>query len=99
MVTQRQRVAVTLSDETRELVHRLAELQETSASKVVAGIVEEFAPTIRQLVEAMEAFKAAPAEVQAQIAAQVEAIEPDVINSAAEAQANFQNALGLMKAE
>ena len=39
MVTQRQRVAVTLSDETRELVHRLAELQETSASKVVAGIV------------------------------------------------------------
>lgn len=98
MVDRKPRVAVTLSDETRELVQQLADLEGTSASRVVAGIVEQFAPTIKQLIDAMAAFKAAPAEKQAQIASQLEAMEADVLGKATDAQDALTNALGQVHA-
>lgn len=100
MTTERKpRVAVTLSDETRELVNRLAELEGTSASRVVAGIVEEFAPTIRQLIDASEAVKKLSDQKRAEIAAAIERMEPELLEQLNRAQSSFNAALGLAKGE
>lgn len=47
---RRPRVAVTLSDEALDIVQRLAAIEKTSASKVIASVIEEFLPVARQLV-------------------------------------------------
>jgi uncharacterized protein (DUF1778 family) len=96
MVTQRQRVAVTLSDETREIVQRLADLEGTSMSKIVASIVESFAPTAQQLVAAMEAVKDFPEEKRRQLVAAMEKIEPELLGKADAATTAFNDALGLV---
>lgn len=97
MATQRQRVAVTLSDETREIVQRLADLEGTSMSKIIAGIVESFAPTAQQLVTAMEAAQNLPEEKRLQLVAAMEQIEPELLVKTQSAQSAFSDALDLVE--
>lgn len=94
MVTQRQRVAVTLSDEAREVMQRLATLEDTSMSKIVAGIVESFLPTARQLADLGEAAQNASAEQKARLAALMEQVEAEVLGKASDASDTFHGVLG-----
>lgn len=94
MATQRPRVAVTLSDEAHDVVHRLAALENTSASKVIAGIVEEFLPVARQLVELGESAQSLDDTQRAKLQQLAQAMEAGVIPKSNEALAAFQDALG-----
>lgn len=96
MVERKPRVAITLSDETREIMQRLAELEKTQMTKVVAGIVESFAPTAKQLVEAMEAAQGLPEMKRQQLVAAMEAIEPDLLAAADAATGAFNDAIGIV---
>lgn len=77
-------------------MQRLAELEGIPVSKVVSGIVESFAPTAQQLVEAMQAMANLPETKRAQIAAMVQAVEGDVTAKATDAQAAFTDALKMV---
>jgi len=94
MATQRPRVGVTLSEEALDIVQRLAALEKTSASKVVAGMVEEFLPIARQLVELGETTASLDDGQRAKLAALAQAMETGVIPKSNEALAAFQDALG-----
>lgn len=87
------RVAVTLSDEALDIVQRLAALEKTSASKVVAGIVEEFLPIARQLVELGETTASLDDGQRAKLQQLAQAMETGVIPKSNEALAAFQAAL------
>lgn len=99
MTVRKPRIAVTLSDETRELVQRLADLEETSSSRVVAGIVEAFAPTARQIIEATEAMQRFPEAQRQQIAEAIGSLEPEILAKLGAAQEAFTSALDLPKTQ
>lgn len=88
MVTQRQRIAVTLSDEARDLVQRLAALNESagagrySAAGVVAELIEAQVPMLRQLVELGEQARALTDEQRARVMAMADELEPELMASA-----------------
>ena len=95
MVDRKPRVAVTLNDDTRELMMRLAEIEGTSASRVVASIVEAFAPTARQIIDAAEALQQFPEAQRRDIAAAFESMAPDVQEKLGAAQEAFSAALNV----
>lgn len=96
MADRKPRVAITLSDETRAIMQRLAELEGTQMTKVIASIVESFAPTAKQLVAAMEVAQQLPDEKRRKLVAAMEEIEPDLMGKATAAQTAFSDALGLV---
>lgn len=93
MANQRPRIAVTLSDDAREVVQRLADLEETSMSKIVAGIVEAFLPTARQLADLGEAAQNATAEQKARLAALMQQMETEVLGKATDATDSWQGVI------
>lgn len=93
MTTRTPRVGVTLSEEARDVVQRLAALQNTSASKVVAEIVEEFLPVARQLVELGESASNLDAAQRAKLQALAQSMEAGVLPKSNEALVAFQDAL------
>lgn len=97
MTERKPRIAVTLSEDTRVLVQRLAEFEGSNPSKVVAGIVEEFAPIMRQMVEAFDAVADAPAEKRARVAALAEQMEAEVLGKTDAAHAAFTDVLDQAK--
>lgn len=99
MATRVPRVGVTLSEEDRDLVQRLAALQETSTSKVIAAIVADFRPVLRQVVELGEASKNLTDEQRARVAALAENIEPQLMGDAAAAIGSWNDAVLKIKAE
>lgn len=94
MNERKPRVAVTLSDEAREVVQRLAELENTSMSKIVTGIVESFLPTARQLADLGEAAQNATAEQKARLTALMQQVEAEVLGKADDASTAFDDVLG-----
>lgn len=97
MATRVPRVGVTLSDEDRDLVQRLAALQETSASKIIASIVADFRPVLRQVVELGEASKNLTEEQRARVAALAENLEPQLMGDASAAISSWNDAVTKMK--
>lgn len=93
MVERKPRVAVTLSDEALDVVQRLAVLENTSASKVIASIVQEFLPVARQLVEIGEATSDLNEAQRAKLQMLAQAMESGVLPKSNEALAAFQQAL------
>lgn len=93
MATRVPRVGVTLSDEDRDLVQRLAALEGTSASKIIAGIVADFRPVLRQVVELGEASKNLTDEQRARVAALADNIEPQLTGDASAALGSWNEAV------
>jgi len=94
---RRPRLALTLSDEARDVVERLAELEGTSMTKVVSGIVDAFVPTARQLVEALEAARNLPEERRQRIAALAESMTAELLEQAESVQADFSDVFDAVK--
>lgn len=93
MIERKPRIAVTLSDEARDVVNRLAALEDTSASRVIASIVEEFLPVARQLVELGESAGAMTEDQKKRLQALAAAMEAGVVPKSQETLAAFQAAL------
>lgn len=55
MATKTPRIAVTLSEESYEIVSRLAAAQQSSRSRIIAEVINDLAPIMGQLVDTMEA--------------------------------------------
>jgi metal-responsive CopG/Arc/MetJ family transcriptional regulator len=55
MATKTPRIQVTLSERSYEIVTRLAELQQSNRSRIIAELVNDLAPVMGQLLETMEA--------------------------------------------
>lgn len=93
MTTRTPRVGVTLSEEARDIVQRLAALENTSASKVVASIVDEFLPVARQLVELGESAQTLTDEQREKLQALAQAMEAGVIPKSEAALEAFNSSL------
>lgn len=55
MATKTPRIQVTLSERSYEIVTRLAALQQSNRSRIIAELVNDLAPVMGQLLETMEA--------------------------------------------
>ncbi len=55
MATKTPRIQVTLSEEAYSIVTRLAALQQSNRSRIIAELVNDLAPVMGQLLETMEA--------------------------------------------
>ena len=55
MATKTPRIQVTLSERSYEIVTRLADLQQSNRSRIIAELVNDLAPVMGQLLETMEA--------------------------------------------
>ncbi len=55
MGTKTPRIQVTLSEESYEIVSRLAKLQQSNRSRIIAELVNDLSPVMGQLLETMEA--------------------------------------------
>lgn len=103
MATRVPRIAVTLKPETRDLVQRLAELNELagagrySAAGVIAELIEAQAPMLRQLVELGEQARTLTDEQRARVAGVVDSLETDVLGAADGAMAQWNDAVGKIK--
>jgi len=94
MTTRTPRVGVTLSEEDRDLVQRLAAIENTSASKVIAGIVAEFRPVMRQIVELGEASRNLTDSQRSKLQAMAAEMESGVMGKSTAALDAFNEALG-----
>lgn len=97
MTQRKPRIAITVSDEAREALARLAELEGKPASTIAGSMVDSFLPMMNQLIDAMEAMTKLPEEKRAQIAAVVESMESDVMGKVQDAQTAFTDVLNVAK--
>ena len=64
MPTAKPRIAVTLNEQTFQVIARMAELQGCSRGSVVADLLESVAPALTRTVALLEAAAAAPKQVR-----------------------------------
>ncbi|WP_460985719.1 hypothetical protein, partial [Staphylococcus aureus] len=64
MPTLKPRVAVTLENQTHEVISRLASLQKRSRSAVIADLLDSIVPALSRTVALLEAAREAPNEVK-----------------------------------
>lgn len=62
MATKTPRIQVTLSEEAHRVVSRLAELQQSNRSRIIAELVNDLTPVMSQLLDTMEAASRVRAE-------------------------------------
>lgn len=79
MPTVKPRIAITLEQETYDVVARLAELQSRSKGAVVADLLEAVLPPLRRTVALLEAAQQAPEHVKAGLRSVVEATHDDLL--------------------
>lgn len=79
MPTLKPRIAITLDQETYDVVARLAELQSRSKGSVVADLVESVLPPLRRTVALLEAAQQAPEDVKAGLRSVVESAHNDLL--------------------
>lgn len=92
-VERRPRVAVTLSDEAHDIVHRLAVIEGTSASRIIAGVIQDFLPVARQLVELGESVGQLDDSQKKKLEALAAAMEAGVMVKSSDALEAFSAAL------
>lgn len=79
MPTVKPRVAVTLNDQTHDVIDRLARLQGRTRGAVIAELLDEVAPAMGRTVALLEAAAAAPGQVKAGLRAVVEGLHAELM--------------------
>lgn len=82
MPTVKPRIAITLEQETFDVIARLAELQSRSKGAVVADLIESVLPPLRRTIALIEAAQQAPEHVKAGLRSVVEATHDDLLKIA-----------------
>lgn len=81
MATKKPRVAVTLNENTHEVIARLAEIQGRSRGAVIADLLNEVAPVMARTVALLEAAAAAPGQVKDGLRKTFEGLHADLLRS------------------
>ncbi len=79
MPTLKPRVAVTLENQTHEVISRLASLQKRSRSAVIADLLDSIVPALSRTVALLEAAREAPNEVKRGLISVIEGIHEDFV--------------------
>lgn len=58
MPSQKPRIALTVSDDLNGLLDRLSDLTGTPKSKLIVEMLDQYAPVLKQVLEALEEIKA-----------------------------------------
>ena len=82
MPTSKPRIAVTLPQETFDVLARLAELQNRSRGSIVADLLVEITPPLSRTVALLEAAFSAPAEVRQGLRSVVEGVHDQFVAAA-----------------
>ena len=82
MPTSKPRIAVTLPQETFDVLARLAELQNRSRGSIVADLLVEITPPLSRTVALLEAAFSAPAEVRQGLRSVVEGVHDQFLAAA-----------------
>ena len=85
MPTNKPRVMVTLDPSVYETLSRLAELQGSSRSRVVADLLESIHPPLQRTVALLDAAKEAPQQVKDGLRSTVEDLEREISGQSREA--------------
>lgn len=79
MPTLKPRVAVTLENQTHEVISRLASLQKRSRGAVIADLLDSIVPALSRTVALLEAAREAPNEVKRGLISVIEGIHEDFV--------------------
>lgn len=79
MPTIKPRIAITLEQETYDVIARLAELQSRSKGAVVADLIDAVIPPLRRTVALLEAAQDAPDLVKSKLRSVVESAHQDLL--------------------
>lgn len=82
MPTVKPRIAITLEQETFDVIARFAELQSRSKGAVVAELLEAVLPPLRRTIALLEAAQQAPEHVKQGLRSVVEATHDDLLKLA-----------------
>ena len=97
MATKKRRVPILFEVEDYEVVKRLAELQGTSFSKIVAELIHEVVPQLKGVLVALEQAKAASEkltpEAKARLRAKMEGKEAEAIEAMEELRKELDDGL------
>ena len=84
MPTTNPRLAITLTPRSRAAIGRIAAHTREPASRVIAGILEEAAPTLEQIAATMDALKAQTQGYRNALGRKIDAAERRAFKAAAE---------------
>lgn len=82
MPTVKPRIAITLEQETYDVIARFAELQSRSKGAVVSDLLESVLPPLRRTIALLEAAQQAPEHVKQGLRSVVEATHDDLLKLA-----------------
>lgn len=94
MPTAKPRIAVTLNQNTFDVIARMAELQRCSRGSVVAELLESVSPALARTVALLEAASEAPKQVRDGLRSVVEGVHNDLVEVSGDALKQLDFLLG-----
>lgn len=88
-MTESRRITVTFAAETHELVREMADLNNTSMSKIVAELIDTMVPTLQRVIDAGRHFQALSDEMKERIQGNFAAAEATVLPVVQEMEQEF----------